>query len=1189
MTLETAGTLGNTLRMAGLDSFPKVSLEACAHNHPDSPVVYTTKVPRKPGAASKRADVVNSPVLQIQTSPSALTLPTPSDADAQSVLSAIRRDSVYTDTPSETTQASTTSPYPSAPTPLNPGSPTQRIASVPAGFGNQIKTAVMSPQRSLSLMMEGKRAHGPESPVMNETLSVIDEHITDLNTPRSSLLAPDNRKVTDSGSDYSNHIDRRLSYINGDETDEDERNAHSEEAVVRWTPNQVAAHLRELGVESGHCDVFREQEISGEVLLGMDQASVFMKELDLGLVGRRLRTWHKIKAFQEEVQSHKASSIRSNLLFGADGGSDDFDQSASQSSTSASVLPRIPSLREHSSPLSSPRRARHERHDSPLALPQIPQGRQDSPILGSSQGRQDNLILESHPELRAESQTLNTEPAVAPFSMTTRAPDSPSRPSAASIRELNHSRRHSSMDHKYDTTMSGSRPSPSHQKSPSFDRNWTMGNRSPALSGRSVSAIGLTALGMTGHALSPSFGRGSVNTSTTELNMESEALRDLDRGYMSGGEVEGKKFRNVLKKREASSVNHSRQSSYTQEKSNSLAVRGKRHSRFGSAGSMSSIRDTISSITSPNLKLGSRDGSRARSSTLGVKTVETFHELPREDASPIVTKLEYPELAATNAKPTTKYNSNSPASSPWTFGQARGTSVNPRPEISIRTDTDNLTANSTEVPQTASSSTTPFGKDASVLASSGAASVTASTASRSIDIESPVASLKKPNTAALPPTELPARNRPKNKKKTSAYTRGLQKLSPQEQMVDCDYSGWMKKKSPSLLTTWKSRLFILRGRRLSYYYSENDTEEKGLIDISSHRVLPADNELVAGLHATFTGAKSSPSSPPGAHTTTLNARESAAQPDSAHHHSGLDNMFIFKLVPPRAGLSRAVNFTKPTIHYFAVDNVKQGRLWMAALMKATIERDESKGVSTTYQQKTISLAKARAMKHRPPALMGPDVISDKSSSAGTGDGEEYSGIGSLPEPPHSGLNIHGLKISYDYILAEANKGLAKGSSISAPPTSLNTSPGFQSASRPDMTPSVDSLIAHTPSTAFASPNLPPEARDVNMTPVATSPAMPSHGSISLVTSPVQDSTMPRHDSQHQATDGEEGAGGSTIVAGLMGTGRPQPEEDASHGEVGSSQVGGREMLFAAMNTVDESSLAHAHIRGDWDEFGMVTK
>ncbi|UKZ62420.1 uncharacterized protein TrAtP1_003670 [Trichoderma atroviride] len=87
---------------------------------------------------------------------------------------------------------------------------------------------------------------------------------------------------------------------------------------------------------------------------------------------------------------------------------------------------------------------------------------------------------------------------------------------------------------------------------------------------------------------------------------------------------------------------------------------------------------------------------------------------------------------------------------------------------------------------------------------------------------------------------------------------------------------------------------------------------------------------------------------------------------------GDDSMFIFKLVPPRAGLSKGVSFTKPTVHYFAVPNLKQGRLWMAALMKSTIERDDTQAVTTTYQQKTISLAKAKQMRHRPPALMNAE-------------------------------------------------------------------------------------------------------------------------------------------------------------------------------------------------------------------------
>lgn len=199
------------------------------------------------------------------------------------------------------------------------------------------------------------------------------------------------------------------------------------------------------------------------------------------------------------------------------------------------------------------------------------------------------------------------------------------------------------------------------------------------------------------------------------------------------------------------------------------------------------------------------------------------------------------------------------------------------------------------------------------------------------------------------------------------------------------------------MTTWKPRLFVLRGRRLSYYYAETDGQEKGLIDISSHRVLPADRDIIAGIHATVTGAKSSPVSPATAQMPTLASEDAATmQSRSLIQKADSDSMFIFKLVPPRTGLSRAVNFTKPTVHYFAVENVAQGRLWMAALMKATIDRDETKPITTTYQQKTISLGKARAMKQRPPALM--NLLQEKTE-----------GLEDEGKTERTGLNIKGLE------------------------------------------------------------------------------------------------------------------------------------------------------------------------------------
>jgi hypothetical protein len=164
---------------------------------------------------------------------------------------------------------------------------------------------------------------------------------------------------------------------------------------------------------------------------------------------------------------------------------------------------------------------------------------------------------------------------------------------------------------------------------------------------------------------------------------------------------------------------------------------------------------------------------------------------------------------------------------------------------------------------------------------------------------------------------------------------------------------------------------------------------------------------MTGLHATLTGAASSPTSPQNA------TIQTTASTDSAKGVPGIEGdmsgMFIFKLVPPRAGLQKGVQFTKPIVHYFAVDSLAVGRLWMAALMKATIDRDETLPFTTTYQQKTISLEKARAMRQRPPNLMDEDL---ENSLADSERKSEYSKESlqesTIQEEDEKGLAISGL-------------------------------------------------------------------------------------------------------------------------------------------------------------------------------------
>lgn len=215
--------------------------------------------------------------------------------------------------------------------------------------------------------------------------------------------------------------------------------------------------------------------------------------------------------------------------------------------------------------------------------------------------------------------------------------------------------------------------------------------------------------------------------------------------------------------------------------------------------------------------------------------------------------------------------------------------------------------------------------------------------------------------------------RQKSKKQnTSAYTEGLKNITPTQAALEGDFSGWMKKRgSGGVVSTWKSRFFVLKGRRLSYYYSMDDTKERGLIDITSHRVLPAADDRLVQFHASVAAITSS--TPADKHSSASpgqgaggSAATSPTTATSSPPQKG--SWFTFKLVPPAPGTAKGVTFTPPRLHYFATDTRTVGRQWMAAFMKATIDRDISVPVVSTFTANTITLAKARALRARPPGL-----------------------------------------------------------------------------------------------------------------------------------------------------------------------------------------------------------------------------
>lgn len=173
------------------------------------------------------------------------------------------------------------------------------------------------------------------------------------------------------------------------------------------------------------------------------------------------------------------------------------------------------------------------------------------------------------------------------------------------------------------------------------------------------------------------------------------------------------------------------------------------------------------------------------------------------------------------------------------------------------------------------------------------------------------------------------------KAKTSAFQEGINNITPTESSKTANFTGWMAKKSGNNLS-WRTRYFTLHGTRLSYYTSLKDTKEKGLIDITAHRVLPVnvDNE-----------------------STILGGDKMIAMYAAS---AGLGR-YCFKIVPPAPGFKKGLTFTQPRLHYFAVDTAEEMRGWMNAIKSATIDMDDDAPKVSSCTTPTISLSKAQEM------------------------------------------------------------------------------------------------------------------------------------------------------------------------------------------------------------------------------------
>jgi hypothetical protein len=919
------------------------------------PGVYTTKLPAgipslRLNGSNNRTSLPSQPFVS-RTFPSNQ----PSQDTQSTSFSSPRENPLVPSHSTEIASASRSSTQSASQSTTHAADPkwTAPVAAVPA-------SAIPNIHRSISETI-GHLRDGQESPVMNETLSVIDEHITDLSTPRQSLAPPDAGESNDSESEYSSQLDGRYSFTRGQGSVDESGDKLTEGEVSQWTPSQTAEHLRRLGVDEKHCDIFEEQEITGDVLLEMDQHFIYMKEYDFGPMGRRLKTWHKIRDFQEEIKGVPVSSQATSVEAG-NISTDSLGQSRSNMSSTSQegTFPHIPGLMD--TPALMTRHSRQNANQDSMPTP---------------------LQTQSNASL---SRTSTNQTASLSAWRASLGPDSPSRPSAASIREYSHSRRHSSMD----TGSSGAFDPPgstvgslkiSHKKQSSFDREWTMSSASARLD-------------TMGSATTP-YRLSTIMQETNDQSPEPSLLIDpsvvdLDRGYFSGGELDSRKSRNILRKRDsANSSVHSGVPSMA-EGQKSAASASKIHLRVASADS---APDVMPLVTSPASRVYHSNSSKRRLRSLSARA--PIARSPSSfGGSPIVTNLEdegplrSPMLA----------RENSASSSPFPPSiNILGVSNKGLRIRGLRAISDAITGSEkTSVIPTSNPSSV---KDSEVQSPARTGSSTPSVASKSLEMDNTDTSSKGTDgPVVLTGSKLSTRSRTKSKRETSAYTRGLQKLSPAEQRIGCDYSGWMKKKSSSLATVWKPRLFILRGRRLSYYYSEDDKEERGVIDISSHKVLVANQDSITTLHATITGATSAARPPSTESSTKLTIGDSVF----SARRSASTTPFYFKLVPPKSGLPRAVQFTKPTVHYFQVDSLAEGRKWMGEMLKATIEHTAME-FQTTNKQKTISLAKARSRRERPPALKEAGAAAE-----GKEESMKEESVKDASSWKETGLNIRGL-------------------------------------------------------------------------------------------------------------------------------------------------------------------------------------
>ncbi|KAI5785923.1 hypothetical protein EDC01DRAFT_750448 [Geopyxis carbonaria] len=797
------------------------------------------------------------------------------------------------------------------------------------------------------------------SPVVEDTLSDIEEAISEISKSSQSRRAskvihdhnrrysamspaasasvnylPATQEMNDSGSEYSVQEPSLQDFSSDIEDDEEpelpiqgyaeyDDILYTKADILAWSPADVSQYLQSRHIPLVTCSKFEEQEVSGAILLQLEMSH--LKELELGSFGKRFEVWkeieHLIKNLKHSTKPRSGSDAAARLsTVSFTLNTDNYRQ---RSSTVGAVLPRIRS--QHNRPIS--RQHEIDVQEANMHHPTTETENLSPPISSNSIGSSTYGVFEQ--------------------------PRSP--PLSPSGRKASASKRHSTHDHTSPATAlnaalsasvavlsAGGVEQKAHQRENSFDRNWS----NTLITGppRPSTATGMReAKGK--HRATPSTGTGDTSFTGDSGFSGSQPPTPNERSYFSSGESAPRE-RKVLQKK--SGTNHSRKGSYTEEQRLRSATAHTRHSRIASAES--AIKRNTPSLSAAIAYHKSKDKHKRISASLG--------EID-------VVKMTPPSSSRGNGAQPTDESIHRRTTSPPNAAFGGGLAI------------ESFISNSDE----------KLDSPASIGAQSlGSAEGSTPSGTVSIDVDATPdrpskadrinsgTSMKKRIRGVSSGSGL----RQKSKRQTTALEKGIKEITPEEAAKDADFSGWMKKRGSTGVGTWKARFFVLSGRRLSYFYSSTDTKERGLIDITSHKVLACTEDRLIGLHAAIAAATSPAPSPKPAPSPLFQKKEKAKE-EKEEKDKG---WFTFKLIPPAPGAAKGVTFTPPRLHYFATDTREEGKKWMAAMMKATIDRDETKPVVTSYNAKTISLAKARELRTRPPALKKDTEIQ----------GEEVSGL-----------------------------------------------------------------------------------------------------------------------------------------------------------------------------------------------------